>query len=342
MNGAWGARALGSQGLKVSPMGMGCMGLTSFYGADTANAKPEEVIARSIDLGINLIDTADAYGPFVNEEAVGAALRGRRHEVVLCTKFGVRREADDSSGITAIGVSGRADYVKQACDASLKRLQTDHVDLYYMHRHDPDTPIEETAGALADLVRAGKVGALGYCEIGPTLIRRAHAVHPITAIQAEYSLWHRDPEDTVLPVLQELGIGLVCYSPLGRGFLTGKIRSLDDLAADDWRRQSPRFQGANFARNLELVERIEAMARLRGATPAQLALAWLVARGATPLQGATSIEQLEENVAALSFPIGPAELAEIEAIAPRGNTAGEAWPEGSIGARVDPESRSRS
>ena len=335
------ARALGRLGLQVPPMGLGCMGLTSFYGADTVNAKPAEVIARSIDLGINLLDTADAYGPFVNEEAVGAALRQRRDEVLLCTKFGIIREEHDSAGLSAIGISGRAEYVKRACDASLKRLGTDRIDLYYMHRHDPDTPIEETAFALSDLVQAGKVRGVGYCELGPSLIRRAHAVHPISAIQAEYSLWHRDPEDAVIPVLQELGIGFVGYSPLGRGFLTGRIRSIDDLAPDDWRRQSPRFQGENFARNLDLVARIEAWARRRGATPAQLALAWLIARGAVPLQGATSIPQLEENVGALRFPLSKEDLAELDAIAPPGNAAGEAWPEGSVGARVDPESRRR-
>jgi aryl-alcohol dehydrogenase-like predicted oxidoreductase len=322
-------------------MGMGCMGLTSFYGADSANARPAEVIARAIDLGLNLLDTADAYGPFVNEEAVGAAIRGRRHEVVLATKFGVRRKAGDSAGLGAIGVCGRADYLKQACEASLRRLSTDHIDLYYMHRPDPDTPIEETAGALADLVREGKVRGVGYCEIGPSLIRRAHAVHPITAIQAEYSLWHRDPEDAVLPVLAELGIGFACYSPLGRGFLTGAIRSLEDLAPDDWRRHSPRFQGENFARNLALVERIQRWARSRGATPAQLALAWLIARRALPLQGATSVAQLEENAGALRVPLSAADLAELDHLAPKGTAAGEAWPEGTIGARVDPESRAR-
>lgn len=332
-------RPLGSQGLQVPPMGMGCMGFTSFYGADTANARPAEVIARAIALGLPFLDTADAYGPFVNEEAVGAAIRGRRHEVVLATKFGVRRQDGDSAGLGAIGVCGRADYVREACEASLRRLGTDHIDLYYMHRHDPDTPIEETTGALADLVRSGKVRGIGFCEIGPSLIRRAHAVHPLTAIQAEYSLWHRDPEEAVLPVLQQLGIGFVCYSPLGRGFLTGRIRSLDDLAPDDWRRHSPRFQGENFERNLALVDRISAWAAGRGATPAQLALAWLLARGAVPLQGATTVEQLEENAAALAVHLSEAELAELDRLAPLGTAAGEAWPEGSVGARVDPESR---
>jgi aryl-alcohol dehydrogenase-like predicted oxidoreductase len=336
-------RQLGAQGLQVPALGAGCMGLTGVYGDDTASADPESLIRRAIDLGMPFFDTSDAYGPFINEEVVGSALKGRRNDVVLATKFGVVRSAGQSDGLSATGIDGRPEYVKRACEASLKRLQTDYIDLYYMHRPDPGTPIEDTVGAMAELVRAGKVRYIGLCEVGPSLIRRAHVVHPLSAVQSEYSLWHRDPEDAVLPLLCELGIGFVCYSPLGRGFLTGKIRSLDDLAPDDWRRLSPRFQGENFKKNLDVVDRVNAIATGKGCTTAQLALAWLSAQGEmiVPLQGATSISQLEENIGALEVRLTREDLESIERVAPKGIAAGEAWPEGSVGAQVDPETRAR-
>lgn len=328
--------ALGSDGLVVSGMGLGCMGLTEFYGEDSRGADPDRVIGGAIDLGIRLIDTADAYGPWRNEEAVGRALTGsRRDKVTLSTKFGVVRREDQREGISG-AICGRPDYVREACEASLKRLRTERIDLFFMHRPDPDTPIEDTVGAMADLVRAGKVQHIGFCEIGETLLRRAHSGHAVTALQSEYSLWHRDPE-TLFPLLRELGIGFMPYSPLGRGFLTGRIRSIDDLAQDDWRRHSPRFQGENFERNLAVVDQVRAIADRKGCSLAQLALAWVRAAqlAVVPLSGATEIGQLEENAAALNIRLTRAELDAIEAVSPRGAFAGMSWPEGSVGAQVD-------
>ncbi len=324
-----------SQKLALPPLGLGCMALTEFYGQDSAAADIDGVIGRAIELGVNLLDTADAYGPHRNEEAVGRALRGRRDKVILATKFGIVRETGDRDAATG-GINGRPDYVKRACAASLRRLDTDVIDIYYMHRPDPNTPIEETAGALLDLIQEGKIRAAGYCEIGEGLLRRAHSVCPVTALQSEYSLWHRDTERT-FEALNELGVALVCYSPLGRGFLTGKICSIDDLAEDDWRRGSPRFQGDNFDRNLALVDAVRAVAEAKGCTLAQLALAWVRSAPASviPLNGATTIAQLEENAGSLDIDLTPADLEAIERAAPAEAFGGASWPAGSVGARVD-------
>jgi aryl-alcohol dehydrogenase-like predicted oxidoreductase len=315
-------RNLGNS-LTVSAIGLGCMGMSEFYGSHD-DAQSIATIHRALDLGCNFLDTADMYGPFTNEKLVGRAVRDRRDEVVLATKFGNMRGEDGAF----LGISGKADYVRKSCDASLQRLGVDHIDLYYQHRVDRATPIEETIGAMADLVRAGKVRHLGMSEAAPQTIRRAHAVHPITALQTEYSLWSRDPEDEILPTVRELGIGFVAYSPIGRGFLSGRFKTIDDLEAADYRRQSPRFQGENFERNLDLVRRIEEIARSKGVTPAQLAIAWVLSQGddIVPIPGSKSIAHLGENIAAVEIELTPDELAKIDEVAPKGAAAGDRYP----------------
>jgi len=317
-------RRLGSQGLEVSALGLGCMGMSDFYGP-TDDVESVATIHRAIDLGVTFFDTADMYGPFKNEELLGRALRGRREQVVVATKFGNRRAADGAF----LGISGRPEYVREACDASLRRLGVGHIDLYYQHRVDPNVPIEDTVGAMAELVKAGKVRHLGLSEAGPATIRRAHAVHPISALQTEYSLWTRDPEDEILPTVRELGIGFVPYSPLGRGFLTGRFRTPADIPEGDWRRMNPRFQGENFEKNLALVNRVIGIAQARGITPAQLALAWVLGRGQdlVPIPGTRRRSTLEENVAAASMILTPQETARLDEAAPRGAAAGTRYPE---------------
>jgi aryl-alcohol dehydrogenase-like predicted oxidoreductase len=306
------------------------MGMSEFYGA----LDEEESIAtieRSIEQGVNFYDTADIYGPYTNEELVGRALRDHRDQVVIATKFGIVRDGADAR---TRGIVGRPEYVHEACEASLGRLGIDTIDLYYQHRIDPDTPIEETVGAMAELIHEGKVRFLGLSEAGSTTIRRAHAIHPITAIQMEYSLWTRDAEDDVLATCRELGIGFVAYSPLGRGFLTGRIKRFEDLGADDYRRIAPRFQGENFEKNLELVRRVQSIARTKGCTPAQLALAWVLAQGpdVVPIPGTKRRRYLDENLGATSVSLSNEERAEIEAVFPRGVAAGTRYPEAMMGA----------
>jgi len=318
-------RKLGANGPAVSAIGLGCMGMSDFYG-EADEQRSIGTIHRALDVGINFLDTADIYGPFTNERLVGRAIRDRRDDVVLATKFGNVRSPDGAF----LGVNGKPEYVRQACDASLQRLGVDTIDVYYQHRVDPQTPIEETVGAMADLVTAGKVRYLGLSEAAPATIRRAHAVHPIVALQTEYSLWTRDPEEGVLDMCRQLRIAFVAYSPLGRGFLTGRFRSPNDLAPDDWRRNNPRFQGENFQKNLDLVARVEAIAKRKGCTPAQLAIAWLLSRGddIVPIPGSTRPERVEENAAAVGIGLSRDEMDELDSVG--AIVAGQRYTEGGM------------
>ena len=318
-------RTLGTQGLEVSAEGLGCMGMSWAYGAGDEESG-ERTIHRAIELGVTLLDTAEAYGPYVNEELVGRAVAGRRDEVEIATKFGFRINPDDPS---SRGLDGGPENARRVCDESLRRLGTDHIDLFYQHRVDPDVPIEETVGAMGELVAAGKVRCIGLSEAAPETIRRAHATHPLSAVQSEYSLWTRDPEDEVLSTLRELGIGFVPYSPLGRGFLTGQIRSLDDLDEDDWRRTNPRFQGEAFAENLRLADRVAELAEGIGATPAQVALAWVLSKGddVVPIPGTKSPQRLEENAAAADLELSAAQVAELDEAVARDAVRGDRYDE---------------
>ena len=317
-------RELGRSGLRVSALGLGCMGMSGFYGR-LDDAESTRTLHRALDLGVTFFDTADMYGPYLNEELLGRALRGKRDQYVLATKFGIIRYPNEPD---RRGINGRPEYVEAACNASLKRLGTDHIDLYYQHRVDPDTPIEDTVGAMSRLVEAGKVRYLGLSEAAPASVRRAAAVHPIAALQTEYSLWSREPEDEILATCRELGIGFVPYSPLGRGFLTGQIKQFDDLAADDYRRNTPRFQGENFQKNLDLVGRINELAGQKHCTASQLALAWVLAQGrdVVPIPGTKRVPYLEENLGALAVRLTADELAQLNDIAPQGVAAGPRYP----------------
>lgn len=317
-------RHLGRSGLQTSALGLGCMGMSEFYGQGD-EAESLATIQHALDLGLTFLDTADMYGPYKNEELVGRAIRGRRDEVILATKFGIVRSETDPN---VRGVNGRPEYVRTSCEASLRRLGVDVIDLYYQHRVDPETPIEDTIGAMKRLVEEGKIRFIGLSEAGSQTLRRAHAVHPVAALQSEYSLWSRDPENEILSVCRELGIGFVAYSPLGRGFLTGQIKTFEDLAADDYRRHSPRFQGENFEKNLELVNRVAEIAKEKSCTPAQLALAWVLAQGSdiVPIPGTKRRKYLEENLRALEVKLTEDDLRQINEVAPKGAAAGTRYP----------------
>jgi aryl-alcohol dehydrogenase-like predicted oxidoreductase len=318
-------KALGSQGLMASALGLGCMGMSEFYGPGD-DAESIRTIHRAIDLGINFLDTADAYGPHKNEELVGIAIKGKRNQLTIATKFGIVR---DPKNALARGFSGKPEYVQSASEASLKRLGIDVIDLYYLHRADPDTPIEVTVEAMGKLVKEGKVRGIGLSEVSPSTLRKAHAVHPITALQTEYSLWTRDPEDELLSTCEELGIAFVAYSPLGRGFLTGQIKKFEDLDPTDYRRFSPRFQGENFQKNIDLVKKLEELAVSKKCMASQLALAWVMAKGdyIFPIPGTKKVKYLEENAGALSVHLSDEELKEIDKIAPKGIASGTRYPQ---------------